>query len=700
ATSGLISGTPTTVESSSNIVVKVTDSGGSIAYETYTVTIGAGPPSATTRPASSVATTSATLNALVIANGADATVSWCMSTDAATNADGSLFSCTQFSVSASPSSVLAAASITSITGSATSLTNNTIYYFQVKAVNTQGTRYGDILSFETNSRSSQSALTVSIGTASKTYPYSLALTLSTTGGSTGGTVTYEIVPGGTADDCLLSNSSASATITASTSGTCLIQGTMAGNASFNPVTSTSATFTFNKATLTVTPSSHTVTYGSAKPTITPSYSGFVNSETVDSPTVSANLVAPTCSTTYQDTTTVGASTTTSCTGGSARNYTLSTTATGSVTVTQASQTVSFTSSVPSPALVGSNYTPTGTASSGLAVAITLAAATHCSIAAGVVTFNSAGNCTINLNQSGDSNYSAASQVQQSFTISVVKTAQAAVTFSTTSYTKVYGETVTVTATGGSGSGAYVYSHGSSTACTVNSSTGEVTITSGTGTCSITSYKSGDDTYNDSAVTATPVTVTVGKANQTISITSLGTSSKTAPYTQALSITTSGSSGTGAKTYAISSGGTATACALSNSTNTATITATTSGTCLITANIATDTNYESATSSAATFTFSKATQSAVTFATTSYTKVYGETLTVTASGGSGSGSYVYSSGSSDACTVNSSTGVVTITSGTPGTCSITATRAADDEYEVSSASATPVTITVGKASRTI
>ena len=104
-----------------------------------------------------------------------------------------------------------------------------------------------------------------------------------------------------------------------------------------------------------------------------------------------------------------------------------------------------------------------------------------------------------------------------------------------------------------------------------------------------------------AVNSESLTVSL-LAQATLSITSLTTNTKAHPYSQALSITTSGGSGVGATTFAIASGGTATGCTLSNSTATATITATTVGTCLIQATKAADATYSSATSATATFTF--------------------------------------------------------------------------------------------------
>jgi hypothetical protein len=160
--------------------------------------------------------------------------------------------------------------------------------------------------------------------------------------------------------------------------------------------------------------------------------------------------------------------------------------------------------------------------------------------------------------------------------------------------------------------------------TVTTSTAVVTVSkaSGSGTLSGTTTATavaGVATFTNLVITGTgdhvltftpdtltavnSETLTVSLAAQaTLSITSLTTSTKAHPYSQALSITTSGGSGTGATTFAIASGGTATTCTLSNSTATATITATTVGTCLIQATKAADATYASTTSATATFTF--------------------------------------------------------------------------------------------------
>ena len=76
------------------------------------------------------------------------------------------------------------------------------------------------------------------------------------------------------------------------------------------------------------------------------------------------------------------------------------------------------------------------------------------------------------------------------TLTVGQANQAAVTVSAPP-TATYQQTgLSAVASGGSGTGAYSFSHGASTACTVNSTTGALAITSGTGTCAITASRGG------------------------------------------------------------------------------------------------------------------------------------------------------------------------------------------------------------------
>ena len=166
----------------------------------------------------------------------------------------------------------------------------------------------------------------------------------------------------------------------------------------------------------------------------------------------------------------------------------------SVTVGAGSQTISVTSTAPGHAVVaGATYTPAATASSGLAVAVTVDASSSsvCSIAAGAVSFQAAGTCEVDFNQDGNTDYTAAPQVQQSFavgqgsqTISVTSTAPAAATVGGTSYAP------TATATSGLAVAVTVDATASSV-CSITA--GAVSFTA-TGTCTLDFNQSGNANF--------------------------------------------------------------------------------------------------------------------------------------------------------------------------------------------------------------
>ena len=87
---------------------------------------------------------------------------------------------------------------------------------------------------------------------------------------------------------------------------------------------------------------------------------------------------------------------------------------------QAPQSISFTSTPPSPALTGGSYTPTAAGGgSGNPVLFSIdpsSASGACSLNSGTVSFTGAGNCVIDANQAGSAGYLAAPQAQQSFQI--------------------------------------------------------------------------------------------------------------------------------------------------------------------------------------------------------------------------------------------------------------------------------------------
>jgi CSLREA domain-containing protein len=206
--------------------------------------------------------------------------------------------------------------------------------------------------------------------------------------------------------------------------------------------------TVNPATLTVTPSPNpaTMTYGGTVPVLTPSYSGFVNGTVV----VTA---APSCTPGVTSTTPAGTHTgVSSCSGGTApANYTF-TYATGSVIISQASQTISFTL----PAGVNYGIAPIAlpaNASSGLP--ITYAVTTGPGSITGTssaptLTITGSGTVTVTASQAGNTNYNPAPRVTQSVVVTAVPLATlspSSVNLGTVYLGSITTQTVTLTNTG-------------------------------------------------------------------------------------------------------------------------------------------------------------------------------------------------------------------------------------------------------------
>src|SRR5262249_51511810 len=89
------------------------------------------------------------------------------------------------------------------------------------------------------------------------------------------------------------------------------------------------------------------------------------------------------------------------------NYNAAPQAQQSFAVSKADQTINFTSTAPSNALVGGpTYTVTAAATSGLTVTFTIdaSAASVCTISGATVSFIGGGMCVIDANQAGSANY--------------------------------------------------------------------------------------------------------------------------------------------------------------------------------------------------------------------------------------------------------------------------------------------------------
>lgn len=262
---------------------------------------------------------------------------------------------------------------------------------------------------------------ITIGPASQTVQFTSTLTSGTVNGPTytpTASASSGLTPAITLDPTSTGCDLSSGVVSFVASGTCVLDANQAGNSDYLPAPPVQQTFP-------VDPEAQTITF-------TAPSSGTVNGSDLLSPSASSGLtvvLTVDASTTPSGACTLSADTVSYVHSGScvidanqAGNtaYAPAATVTQTVTIAPASQTVQFTSTPPTSATAGGpTYTPSATASSGLAVAITLdPASSGCSLSGGVVSFTSAGTCVIDANQAGNSDYLPAPQVQQNIVVSV------------------------------------------------------------------------------------------------------------------------------------------------------------------------------------------------------------------------------------------------------------------------------------------
>ena len=315
-----------------------------------------------------------------------------------------------FTISATPAGMSFNTSTGALTGTPTTVASATAY--TVTATNATGSTTQTFTL--TVSRATQATLSItSLTTSTRAYPYSQALSITTSGGSGSGATTFAITSGGSASGCTLSNSTATATITATTTGTCLIQATKAADATYESTTSAAATFTFTKATQAITFTDPAdITYGtspsSLSATSTSTLTVAFTTETSGVCTVSGTTVtivsAGTCTLNANQ-------------AGNA-NHEAASQVVQSFTIAKATQSISFTT--PSAMTVGgSTQTVAPTASSSLTVTLTSTTTGTCTVAGFVITAVAPGTCSITASQAGNANYEAAPDVIRTFSITAV-----------------------------------------------------------------------------------------------------------------------------------------------------------------------------------------------------------------------------------------------------------------------------------------
>ena len=177
------------------------------------------------------------------------------------------------------------------------------------------------------------------------------------------------------------------------------------------------------------------------------------------------------------------------------------------------------STAPPPALVGrSTHNLPAPRPSGMPVSFTADASSSgiCTVSGSTVSFTGVGTCTIDANQAGNTNYNAAPQAQQSFTVG--KGTQT-ISFTPPASGAVGGSS-TLSATGGGSGNAVVFSvdgTSGSGVCNVSGTNGTTLNYTAVGTCVVDANQAGNTNYN--AAPQVQRSVTVGKGSQTISFTS-------------------------------------------------------------------------------------------------------------------------------------------------------------------------------------
>lgn len=341
-----------------------------------------------------------------------------------------------------------------------------------------------------------------------------------------------------------------------------ITATYSGNSNFKSSTSTPISLSVTPAPLSITASSPAVNYGATIPTISATYSGLVNSD------ISSVVTGQSCITAYTTTSAVGTSPSTSCSGGSASNYTISYVA-GAVTINKATPTFSsfgnvpktygalnFDLTAPTPSTPGTWTYASGSPS---IISLTGISATVAGYGTSVV--------TATFTPDDAANYVSGGTIAMTVTVS-----KATLGITASSHTVSFGAAIPTITPVYSG---FVNGEGSSVLSNLVCATSYTTTTS-VGTTGSSCSRAEASNYSF-VYTAGVITVTQGGQTSALTI-----SSTSVTYGSTLSLTTGGGTGSGSNSFVVDSG----PCTVSGST----LSTTAAGTCMVTATKAANGNY--------------------------------------------------------------------------------------------------------------
>jgi hypothetical protein len=328
------------------------------------------------------------------------------------------------------------------------------------------------------------------------------------------------------------------------------------------------------------------------------------------------------------------------------------------------QTITF--ATPATQTVGTPLTLTASATSGLTVSFASTTQTVCTVSGSTAAFLSAGTCTINATQAGNSIYAAATPVSQSFAVNAAGLTAQIITFATPA-TQTVGTPLRLTASATSGL-AVSFASNTQTVCTVSGTTATFLAA---GTCTINATQAGNSTY----AAATPVARSfevnaAGLTAQTITFATPATQTVGTPLT----LTATATSG-----LAVSfASNTQTVCTVSGTT--ATFLA--AGTCTINATQAGNSIYAAATPVSQSFAVNAA---GLTAQTITFDPIPPQNLgmsavsfTITATASSGL-PVTYTVLTDSVCSVTVTNGVATVTLFDQGTCTIQADQPGNSTY---------------------
>ncbi|NYG06775.1 hypothetical protein BJ986_001262 [Phycicoccus badiiscoriae] len=330
-----------------------------------------------------------------------------------------------------------------------------------------------------------------------------------TGGASGNPVTFS-VDSASASVCSISSS----TVTFDHSGTCVVDADQAGNADYVSASQVQQQIAVGQASqainFTSTAPSTAVVGDTYLVAATGGASGNPVTFSVDAASASVCSISGSMVTFDH----VGTCVVDADQAGNA-DYVSASQAQQTITVGQAAQAITFTSTAPSNAVVGDTYlaAATGGASGNpVTFSVDSASASVCSISSSTVTFDHVGTCVVDADQAGNADYVSASQAQQ--TITVGQAAQA-ITFAPLTSTATVGDTQGLTASGGASGNPVSFAVSAATTGSACSISGTTLSFDNAGTCVVVADQGGNADY-----TAAPQviqTVTVGLASTSVSV---------------------------------------------------------------------------------------------------------------------------------------------------------------------------------------